>query len=78
MALLFVKISEMKLDNFYHLDYSGYCLHYYIYNILANASFSLLLVFLVKFRSLHGTLNQTLNSIHGVGCSNSVNYNWVL
>ena len=38
LAMLFVKISEMKLDNFHHLAYSEYYHHFYCYvhSILAN------------------------------------------
>ena len=38
-------ISGMKLDNFYYLEYSDYCLnlHCYIYNVSVDASFDLLL-----------------------------------
>ena len=51
----------MKLDNSYCLEYSNFYLHlYYIYNVLADMSFDLLQVFLVKLRSLYETLNQTL------------------
>ena len=34
----------MKLDKFYHLEYSSYCLHLYclIHNVSADASFGLL------------------------------------
>ena len=45
---------------FYHLEYSGYCLYlyWYIQNVSTDASFSRLLVFHVKLRSLQGTSNQ--------------------
>ena len=39
---LFVKICEMKRDNFYHLEYSNYYFHFYFHNVLADMSFSLL------------------------------------
>ena len=41
-------MSEIKLDNFYHLEYSDYCLqlYWYILNVLADVPFGLLLVFL--------------------------------
>ena len=37
-------MHEMKLDHFYHLEYSDYCLHLccYINKISADASFGLL------------------------------------
>ena len=43
----FIFISEMKLDNFYHLEYSDFCLHLYCYihSVSVDASFGLLLVF---------------------------------
>ena len=64
--ILSVKISVMKLDNFYHLEYSDYWPHLYCYthNVLADISFSLLQVFHVKLRSQHKTLNWILYLIH--------------
>ena len=49
----------MKLDNFYNLEFSNYCLHLYCYihNVLADVSFGLLQVFLVELRCLYATLN---------------------
>ena len=66
----------MKLDNFYHLEYSVYYLHlqYYIYNILADAPFDLR-VFYVKLESPHRTSNQILYLIYGeVHCSNFIHH----
>ncbi len=38
-AKLFVYISEIKLDKFYHMEYSDYCLHRYIHDISADVYF---------------------------------------
>ena len=56
----------MKLDNFYHLEYSDYCLHLYCYihKILTDMTFGLLQVFHIKLRSLHRISNGTLYLIH--------------
>ena len=49
----------MKLDHFYHLDYSDYCLRLYCYiHTSVNVSFGLLWVFVAQLMSLHGTSNQ--------------------
>ena len=54
---LFAKISNMKSDNLYCLEYSDYCLHCYTHDVLANVSFGLPQIFHAEFRSLHRTLN---------------------
>ena len=53
-----------------------YC---YVHNVLVDASFDLLHVFLVQVRSLYGTSNRTIYLIPGVGVdlSISVNHNRV-
>ena len=62
----------MKLDNFYHFEYLGYCFHLYCYihNVLAKVSFGLLQGIHVELLSLHGTLNWALYWIKMVdGCN---------
>ena len=44
----------MKLDKFYHLEYSDHCLHLYCYiHVSADASFSLLQVFRILQEAAH-------------------------
>ena len=60
----------MKLDNFYHFKYSGYCLHRYCYThkISANVFYGLLKVFHVELGSPSRTSNRTLYLIPPVDC----------
>ena len=57
-------MTEIKLDNFYHLEYSNYCLHH----VSADASFSLLQAFHVELGG------GTPYFEPWVDFSNSVNY----
>ena len=56
----------MKLDDFYYLEYSDYCLHFHcdIPNVSTDASFGLFEVFHVELGKTHRTSNWTLNFIH--------------
>ena len=55
MIVSIVKISEMKLINFYHLEYSDYWPHLYFYahNVSADTSFGFLQVFCIELGRLH-------------------------
>ena len=61
----------MKLDEFYHLQYSHYWLHIYCYtdNALAHVSFGLHQLFYVKVRKQHGISIPTLFESTAVDCS---------
>ena len=69
----FVWISEIKVDNFYHLEY---CFHFHCYthNVSADISFGLLQVFHVELESLHRPLNEPFIQSMGLHSSNSINY----
>ena len=68
----------MKLDNFYYLEYSEYCLDLscYIHNVSTDASFGLPQVFIIELWSC--TEHQTEHFIYPMeeDCSNPVNQNW--
>ena len=54
LQVFFVKISEMKLDDFYHQGFLNYCLNLYCYfhNISSDMSSGLLQVFFVKISEM--------------------------
>ena len=60
--VLIVLFFEMKLDNFYYLEYLDYCLHLYCYiHVLADVSFSHLLVFKIWEPTENFKLNSLFN-----------------
>ena len=64
------------INYFYYSGFSDYCLHLYCYihNVSVGMSSSLLLVFLIEFRTLHRT---SIHILYLITCSDSVIHNRV-
>ena len=55
-----LNFSDEPWKYFYHLEFSNNCLHCYIHNVSAVASFGLLKVFPAELGSSHRTSNRTI------------------